>query len=174
MGFGAAGWAMKYLSTHPGAVGFRFVLMIIIITALMGLFFVYNARLENVVEQASIQQTKNIIQSSLAVAFASYAVEGTLDKLNGLNRGNPFRHLEVLNMVPNNYVGEIEGEGSGLINAGWYFDLESGETLYKTYSDKKVLRFIQLLDYRDVNNSGEYESGVDEYIRLYFKQLAQQ
>ena len=61
---------MRYIGSHPGAYSFRFLMIVILVTTLIVFFFDYTGDLAVTTEEASIQQTINIINSSLAVVFA--------------------------------------------------------------------------------------------------------
>ena len=144
-------------------------MIIIIVVAMMAVFLNYTKRLSIDTEKASIQQTKNIINSMLVVVFANYAVKGQLNRLNELNGGNPFVHLDKYNLTPNNYRGEIRAENLDELAPGWYYDKMSKRVIYKSYYDERVYYFTQILDYRDVDGSGFFEANIDEYHRLIFR-----
>jgi hypothetical protein len=144
-------------------------MIVIIMSSLIVLFFDYTDRISIATEKASIQQTKNIINSSLAVVFATYAVKGELDRLNELDGGNPFVHLAEYNLLPANYQGEIRAENLNDLEPGWYYDKLSGKVIYKAYYDDQVYYFSQVLDYRDVNKSGRFEPDIDVYQMLNFR-----
>lgn len=160
---------MRYISSYPGAYTFRLIMMVIIMSILILLFFNYTDRISIATEKASIQQTKNIINSLLAVVFATYAVKGELERLNELDGGNPFEHLAEYNMVPGNYQGEIGAGSVDDLEPGWYYDRLSGKVIYKAYYDDQVYYFSQVLDYKDVNGSGRYEPEFDVYRMLNFR-----
>ena len=73
---------MNTLGSHPGAIVFRLSIMIILIAILTSVFFSYLEDTEKELERSSIMQTKRVIDSSLAVVFASYAVGGRLYELH--------------------------------------------------------------------------------------------
>ena len=162
---------MRYLGSYPGAYSVRLIIMVILMASLIYTFFVYTDRLSKATEMASVQQTKNIINSSLAVVFATYAIGGELDRLNDLNGANPFIYMAEYNLVPGNYHGLFKGEKLADLEPGWYYDSAHGEVIYKTYYDGRLFAFSLVLEYRDINGSGRYESGADEYQRLYFQQI---
>ena len=67
---------MRYLGTYPGAYTFRLIVIVIIMSILIVAFFRYTDQISIATETASIQQTKNVINRSLAIVFATYAVKG--------------------------------------------------------------------------------------------------
>ncbi len=162
---------MRYISSYPGAYTFRLIMIFIIMSALIVLFFNYTDRISIATEKASIQQTKNIINSSLAVVFATYAVKGELDRLNELDGGNPFEHLAEYSLTPGNYQGEIRAGNPDDLEPGWYYDKSSEKVIYKAYYDERVYYFSQVLEYRDVNKSGRFEPNIDVYQMLNFRLL---
>jgi hypothetical protein len=165
---------MKSIGFPPGSNNFRLLIIVILVATLWLFFFNYTNKISIATEKASIQQTKNIINSTLAVVFATYVVKGEMDRLNELNGGNPFEYLEKYDLLPATYQGEIGAENKKFSVPGWYYDGLNGLALYKTFHDDKVYYFILELDYRDVDGSGRFESGIDEYRRLNFRQLPQQ
>ncbi len=160
---------MRNISFPPGSNNFRLLMIVVIVGALWLFFFDYTSQISIKTERVSVQQTKNIINSSMAVVFATYAVNNQLDRLNELDGGNPFIYLAEYNLLPGTYRGEIEGGDLADIKPGWYYDKSQGNIFYKPYYDEAILYFALVLDYRDVDGSGKYESGVDEYRRLLIK-----
>jgi len=165
---------MKQIGVPPGAFSFRLVLIVILVTIFMLVFLSYANGISIAIEKTSIQQTKNIINSTLGVVFATYTVKGQLERLNEVDGGNPFQYLEIYSQIPATYRGEVDGDDLKDSAPGWYYDGANGQALYKTIYDDKVYYFTIVLDYRDVDNSGRFEAEIDEYRRLSFKQLPQQ
>ncbi len=162
---------MKYLSSTQGAYQLRFIAMAILVVSFISTFFIYTDKISNVTENASIQQTKNIINSSLAITFSTFVVNGELEKLNTLTGGNPFVNMADYNLVPGNYYGEVGNRGLADLEPGWYYDSLSRKVVYKSYYDSQMYLFSIILIYRDNNESGEFEPGADEFQRLYFGEL---
>jgi hypothetical protein len=173
VGCSTARGPMKKIGTPPGALKFRLVAIIILVTIFMMAFLNYTNGISASLEKTSVQQTKNIINSTLAVVFAIYTVEGELEGLNEVNGGNPFEYLEKYGVVPVTYQGEIGVDNLKFRNPGWYYNRAEGVALYKTIYDDQVFYFMIVLDYRDVDGSGQFEPGVDEFQRLSFRQLPQ-
>jgi hypothetical protein len=162
---------MKQIGTPPGALKFRLIAIIILVIIFMLAFLNYTNGISASLEKTSIQQTKNIINSTLGVVFATYTVKGHLERLNEVDGSNPFQYLEIYSAVPATYRGEVDGDDLKDSVPGWYYDGANGQALYKTIYDDKVYYFTIVLDYRDVDNSGRFEAEIDEYWRLSFKQL---
>jgi hypothetical protein len=165
---------MKQISTPPGALKFRLVAIIILVIIFMMAFLNYTNGISASLEKTSVQQTKNIINSTLAVVFAIYTVEGELEGLNEVNGGNPFEYLERYSQVLATYRGEIDVDNLKVSVPGWYYDRANALAIYKPFYDDNLYHFTIVLDYRDVDGSGRFEPNVDEYQRLSFKQLPQQ
>jgi len=86
------------------------------------------------------------IKQSLAMTLYDYAVHGWLEKLQNLNKTNPFILLSNYRSVPVNYRGEVilvEDQEKD----GWYFEKSSGEVVYISKSKVKqvyVLNYVKL------------------------------
>jgi hypothetical protein len=165
---------MKQISVPPGALKFRLVMTVILVIILMLVFFNYTNRISVKLEKTSIQQTKNIINSTLMVVFAGYAVKGELESLNELIGSNPFRYLETYSQLPATYRGDVGIDQSEDRTPGWYYDGVNGLAIYKPFHDDRDYYFRIELDYSDVDGSGRFEPTVDQYRRLSFRQLPRQ
>ena len=165
---------MKQIGVPPGAFKFRLLVIVILVIIFMLAFLNYANGISIATEKASVQQTRNIINSTLAVVFADLAVKGELERLNDLSGANPFEYLEKYNLIPASYRGEIEVDNLKASGPGWYYDRQQGLALYKAFYDDTVYYFTIELDYRDVDGSGRFEPGIDQYRRLSFRQLPQQ
>lgn len=159
---------MNTLGSHPGAILFRFSVMIIIIAILAVIFFRYTDGTQKALERQSILQTKRIIDSSLTVVFASYAVKGRLDQLNQLEGSNPFVFLEEYSLLPAAYRGEIAQENLAELKPGWYYSRSSGAVVYIPRFLDGVDWYSLVLNYDDVNQSGSFEAGQDLFRNLQF------
>ncbi len=159
---------MKTLGSHPGAILFRLSVMAIIVAILVVIFFRYVDDTRVALERESVLQTKRVIDSALAVAFASFAVDGRLDELNRLDGGNPFAFLEQYRMLPASYRGEIDNGSLAGRDPGWYFDRASGYVVYlpRFQADTEYFRVVLL--YEDRNGSGLFEAGEDSFRQLQF------
>ncbi|MFA9418564.1 MAG: hypothetical protein ACERLB_00300, partial [Gammaproteobacteria bacterium] len=73
---------MKQIGTPPGALKFRLTTIVILVLIFMLAFLNYTNGISASFEKVSIQQTKNIINSTLAVVFSTYTVKGELGYLN--------------------------------------------------------------------------------------------
>jgi len=159
---------MNTLGSHPGAIVFRLGIMIILIVMLISVFFSYLEDTERELERTSILQTKKIIDSSLAVVFATYAVNNRLNELNDLDGGNPFVFLEEYQMLPPAYVGEIDTDLSTEQEPGWYYLKHRRMIVYKSYFTDADSYFSTVLNYQDTNQSGSFEAASDKFQSLQF------
>ena len=162
---------MNTLGSHPGAIIFRLSVMIILITIMMAVFFFYLEATEKKLEQTSILQTKKIIDSSLAIVFATYAVKGQLDKLNELEGGNPFVFLQEYGMLPTGYQGELDNDLSADQTPGWYFLTHRGQVAYKSRFIESDSYFAVVLNFEDRNQSGLFEPESDNFRNLQFVKI---
>jgi hypothetical protein len=159
---------MKTIGSHPGAILFRLGSMITVIAILVVVFLRYVEETQKEVERASILQMKNIIDSSLAVVFATYAVKGRLDDLNELDGGNPFEFLAEYSLITPAYMGEIYAEVFDKLDPGWYYLTQKKRVLYVSRYTGTDTYFRITLRYQDNNQSGRYESDVDGFQVLQF------
>ena len=159
---------MNTLGSHPGAILFRLSVMTIIIAILVVIFFRYVDETRIALERESVLQTKRVIDSALAVAFARHAVDRKLDELNRLDGGNPFAFLEEYQMLPAAYRGEIDNGSLAGLDPGWYYDSGSGYVIYlpRFQADTEYFRVVLL--YEDRNGSGSFEAGEDSFRQLSF------
>ena len=165
---------MNQISVPPGAFKFRLAIIVVLVLILMLVFMNYTNRIAIVTEKTSIQQTKNIINSTLLVVFANYTINGKLDRLNEVSGSNPFDYLSQYNLVPATYQGETDADRLEDSVPGWYYDRVKELAIYKPYHSDKISYFTIVLEYRDINESGRFEAEFDQYRRLMFKQLPQQ
>ncbi len=159
---------MKALGSHPGAILFRFVLTVVLIVTLIAVFFSYLEDTERELERVSISQTKKIIDSALAVVFASYATSGRLDELNELDGGNPFVFLQEFGIAPPGYRRVLNRDLTADLEPGWYYLEHRRLVAYKSYFIDSDTYFAIRLSYDDLNASGHFEREVDRFRNLYF------
>lgn len=164
---------MNTLGSHPGAIVFRLSIMIVLIVILVSIFFSYLDDTERALERTSILQTKKIIDSSLAVVFATYAVNNRLNDLNDLDGGNPFVHLAEYGMLPIAYVGETDRDLDQDQASGWYYLTHRKILVYKSLFSDADHYFKITLNYQDNNQSGSFESASDKFKSLQFVKIAE-
>ncbi|MEM7563459.1 MAG: hypothetical protein AAF353_10490 [Pseudomonadota bacterium] len=164
---------MNRIGSHPGAITFRLSVMVIIFLILLLVFLSYLEGTQKSIEQSSIQQTRRIIDSSLAVVFASYAVKGQLNELNQVAGGNPFFYLSSYNLLPANYVGARDEDVLPETASGWYYLNHRKLVVYKAEYLDTDSYFEIVLDYQDNNQSGQFESQFDDFKSLRFSKFTE-
>ena len=164
---------MKTIGSHPGANLFRLSIMCILIASMMMVFFSYVDDAEKALERTSVLQTKTIINSALAVVFASYAINSRLHELNDLNGANPFVFLKEYAMLPPAYVGELDHDLSVDQEPGWYYLSHRGIVVYKPLFIESDSYFSIVLNYQDKNQSGSFEPAEDRFQNLRFVKITE-
>jgi hypothetical protein len=164
---------MNTIGSHPGAIIFRLAVMLVLILILIMVFLSYVEDAQQGMERSSIQQTKRIIDSSLAVVFATYAVNGQLNDLNELNGGNPFVFLSEYEIVPPAYQGVINTDLTKETSPGWYYLEHRRLVAYRARYIETDSYFAIVLNYADKNNSGKFEAGSDLFKNLQFVKKAE-
>ncbi|MCP4874219.1 MAG: hypothetical protein GY896_01930 [Gammaproteobacteria bacterium] len=147
--------------------------MILLIVILMMVFFSYLDDAEREVERASVLQTKKVIDSALALVFATYAVNNRLNELNDLNGGNPFLFLKEYQMLPPAYAGELDRDPAIDQAPGWYYLSHRKMVVYKSFHLDSDSYFRIVLNYQDVNQSGLFESSTDKFQNLQFVEIVE-
>jgi len=159
---------MNTLGSHPGAIVFRLSIMVILIAILTSVFFSYLEDTEKEFERSSILQTKRVVESSLAVVFASYAVGGRLDELNDLHGANPFVFLKEFGIRLPAYAGLLASDPDGDTAPGWYYLEHRRVVVYRSRFIGGDSYFTVLLNYEDRNGSGSFEPNADRFRNLQF------
>ncbi|MDJ0778482.1 MAG: hypothetical protein QNJ85_11500 [Gammaproteobacteria bacterium] len=159
------------LASVPGALLFRTLMSLLLILILIFVFFSYVDDTQREFERSAIEQTRRIIDSALAVTFASYAVEGRLDELEQLNGANPFLLLQNYRMLPASYQGEIEQDIDAGLGSGWYYLKHRRLVAYKTYHLDSYRYFRLHLNYDDRDGNGRFDPASDEFRNLQLQPL---
>ncbi len=159
---------MSSISSYPGAILFRFILMVVLILVLIAVFMSYADETQRDIERISVLQTGRVVNSAMAVVFSTYAVNNELDKLNDLDGGNPFVHLAEYQMLPTAYQGVVERDPDSEMAPGWYYMSHRRLVIYKARYLAEDIYFELVLLYSDANGSGRFESRVDKINSLKF------
>jgi hypothetical protein len=162
---------MKTLGSHPGAILFRMCVMVIVIAILIVVFFTYINKVQKDIELTSIARTRDIINSSLVVAFATYAVQSRMDELNELDGANPFDFLRQYQILPPGYIGETELDSIDPLAPGWYYQKHRKQVVYSSRYLEGSYVYRIVLDYDDSNQSGRFEAEFDGFKGLYFMEI---
>lgn len=108
----------------------EFVIVIVIIVVLAGLFLVRIPLYQEQAEKAAMQQVEGAIQSALVLRYGALMSRGaaTEKELSILATDNPMTWLQKL---PPNYMGEYYDPSPRSVAPGhWMFDLKSRELIY--------------------------------------------
>ena len=162
---------MKIISVPPGAINYRLTMMVILILILISVFFYKLESSQKEIEKASIEQTTTVITSSLAIVFASHAVNGKIQELYLLAGHNPFEFLDQYQIKPAAYKGETESTFIDSLDAGWYYLIDKRQTVYISHYLSKNYYYKINLEFDDVNRSGQFELGLDIQRGLSLKSL---
>ncbi len=162
---------MNTIGSHPGAILFRLSIMVILIAILMVIFFDYFEDSQRAIERQSMTQTRKIIDSGLAVMFASYAVNHRLPELERLDGGNPFEFLQEFDLLPPGYRGEIEVDLGAAPDPGWYYLKHRKLVGYKTFYLDSDVYYAVLLDYDDGDGNGHFDPDRDRLKSLRFVEV---
>ncbi len=159
------------LASVSGALLFRTLMSLALVLILIVVFFSYVDDTQREFERSALQQSKRIVDSALAVAFASYAVDGRLDQLEELNGGNPFVLLKSYQMLPAAYRGEIGQDLDADLAAGWYYLKHRRVVAYRSHHLDIDRYFSLRLNYDDRDRDGRFDPAVDEFQNLQFQPL---
>ena len=156
---------MNTLSSIPGALLFRSVMVVILVLIMIVIFLSYTSDLTQ--KAADIERNKIIYELDTALSYRLYgaAIKGTLSDLPVLNQQNPFVVLADENYTaPPSYVGEVK-QAVSLAKSGWYFDT-SERVIFYWEASKVSHRYQMQFKFNDLNDSGIYESSVDSIEKL--------
>ena len=107
---------------------FELIVSLSLIAILMGVYFDRMLYYQEVVEEASMRQSVNMINASMNLKLADWITKGENRKFSQLERRNPVSWLAA---KPGNYVGELYDPQEGQVPEGsWYYDLKDGNLVY--------------------------------------------
>ena len=164
---------MNTLGSHPGAILFRFSVMMIIILIMIVVFFRYIDESRKGFEAASILRTKQVIDSSLTVVFAKAAIKRQLNELAQVDGGNPFEYMQRYEIAHPAYLGELNRDLLVDDTPGWYYLSHRGKVVYKVRYLERDHYYQVVLNFDDLNQTGRYESNGDLFRGLRFVKIAE-
>ena len=156
---------MNTLSSIPGALLFRSVMVVILVLIMIVIFLSYTSGLTR--KAAEIERNKVIYELDTVLSYRLYsaAIKGRLSELTALHQQNPFVVLADENYtVPSAYVGEVN-QTDPLQQSGWYFDT-SKHMIFYWEASKVTHRYQMQFKFNDLNASGIYESNADSIEKL--------
>ena len=156
---------MNTLSSIPGALLFRSVMVVILVLIMIVIFLSYTSELTQ--KAAEIERNKVVYELDTVLSYRIYSatINGRLSELTALHQQNPFVVLADENYtVPLTYVGEVKLPVF-LQKSGWYFDTSKRVLFY--WENRKITNRYQMqFKFNDSNASGVYESKIDSIERL--------
>jgi len=156
---------MKALTPIQSVSALRFASSVVLILVLTSTFLdtidSFNQRVAKIAHNAVI----NELNIALSFRFYQAVIDRKTQELNNLHLANPFKALSRPNYrQPQNYITEISSH-SELDQAGWYFDINS-KAIYFWDDVKRTPSYQLQFMYSDSNQTGQFESGVDQIERL--------
>ena len=164
---------MKTIGSHPGAINFRLTLMVMLILLFILVFLHYVGKAEQSIERQSLLQTQRVINSALAVVFATYASEGRLGELAALEGANPFELVRRYQLIPSSYQGETESFDLARMASGWHYLKPVGDVIYLPFHGADPSFFRLSLSFEDRDGDGRFEPRQDRFLALRLMQKKQ-
>jgi hypothetical protein len=156
---------MNQLTSIPGTSRFRSILALIVLLACFTIFLLYTAEISKKVDKIARERVINEINVALSMRLFQSTIEGRLSELSKIHKKNPFIILNGKDYeVPRDYIGQISSKGVPQIS-GWYYD-KGQENIFYWDGDTRLFQYQLQFQYRDVNNSGRYESSKDVIEKL--------
>jgi hypothetical protein len=156
---------MNQLTSIPVASRFRSILALIVFLACFTIFLLYTADVSKKVDRIARERVIKEINVALAMRLFQSTIEGTLNDLSKINKKNPFLVLKGKDYsVPKDYIGLVSGKVTPQVS-GWYYDMDQKNIFYWD-GDARLFQYQLQFQYRDVNNSGRYESSKDVIEKL--------
>jgi prepilin-type N-terminal cleavage/methylation domain-containing protein len=107
---------------------FELVVVLIIISVLVGVFFHRFSSLQETTERAAMELTATSVRSALDLQMAALLMSGRGDEMSALIERNP---MSLFKQPQANYSGEFdEPESAGVPRGSWYFDRKRKQLVY--------------------------------------------
>jgi hypothetical protein len=156
---------MNQLTSIPVASRFRSILALIVFLASFTIFLLYTADVSKKVDRIARERVIKEINVALAMRLFESTIDGTLSELSKINKKNPFLVLKGKDYsVPKDYIGLVSAKVRPQVS-GWYYDMDQKNIFYWDGS-ARLFQYQLQFRYRDVNNSGRYESSKDVIEKL--------
>jgi hypothetical protein len=111
---------MKRQASHPRSSIFIATISILIISIAISIFLNKTDGMTEQVDLIASQKMVNEINVALALVVYNLAVNNSLEKLNDLNKSNPFNYLALNQSLPDNYFGVIDSDEK-IDRNGWFY-----------------------------------------------------
>lgn len=166
MGFGADGWSVKSIGSHPGAGVFRSTVVIIVILVCVVSFFSYTSALTDRAEEVAKDMVVVELKQAMAMMLYDFAIKGQLQELSKFHRENPFVPLAAYRWLPDNYHGTILNR-SDINYAGWYFVTSERVVVYH-YADRErpLHQLIMEFKFEDLDGNDLFDQGETGYLQI--------
>jgi hypothetical protein len=163
---------MKGISSLPGALIFRAVISVLLISVVTGIFLNKTEQMTGKMDLIARQQVVNEINVALALVVYNLAVNNKLEKLNDLDKSNPFDYLALNQSLPNNYFGVVDRDEK-IDRNGWFYAISKKQAVYN--SRQGIKHWYQLsLIFNDINNSNTFDAGSEKLSGLQLKKASDQ
>lgn len=158
---------MNWIEEHDTRL-FRFVVLIILILILLGVFTTRVWKLRIAAERVGVAHTIGSLQSAVGIKLSEQLVKSGIGMLPSLHHSNP---MLLWNPPPHNYLGEFNTINAPMETGIWYFDIDTKMLVYRvrfpdhfsssneTYPD--FARYQLRLDYRDLNHNELFDPSID-------------
>ena len=108
------------------------------------------------VDLIASQKMVNEINVALALVVYNLAVNNSLEKLNDLNKSNPFNYLALNQSLPDNYFGVIDSDEK-IDRNGWFYSKLKKQVVYNSKQGIKYWYQLSLI-FNDMNNSNTFDA----------------
>ena len=106
----------------------EFVVVIIIVVVLMGIFLDRFMFYQEQAEKVAMEGVVSALESALTLQYGQLMTRGKASDVAALAQDNPMNWLQ---KRPNNYTGEFfDPAPAGMVAGNWLFDLKSRELIY--------------------------------------------
>lgn len=136
------------------------MLSLLIILAVMLVFYFYIGKIAVATEKSKVEYDLANMRSALHIYELSQIIASGRESLQQYAGANPMHIVKKITALPPNYIGEFDSD-ENLPEGSWFFDLGTGNMMYKIINDSAFMAEGQYLLFRMVyvNGSGR-KSGV--------------
>ncbi len=141
------------------------LIVIIIISALLGIAIERLLKLQVQAERSSMESMIGTLQSAIALTISEHIAKGKIPELKNYLDSNP---MALLADTPVNYLGDFEGRPENPEPASWWFEQNSHSLVYFVLNqehfvtqsgEKGHAKFKIVAVYDDNNSNGRFDRG---------------